>query len=60
MFIEQIKSNIQSVMTHDPYPPETQKAESAGFYYGGDNYWPVKYRGLRPNPPLFPRHNNLE
>ena len=47
MFIEHITSNVQSVMT---IPPETQKAESAGFfyYYGGEIIDREKYGGLLP------------
>ena len=52
MFIEHIKSNVQSVMTHTP---KTQKAESVGI-----NIDREKYGGLRPKPPLFPHHNNPE
>ena len=33
MFIEHIKSNVQSVMSHTS--PETQKDEPAGIHYGG-------------------------
>ena len=40
--------------------PETQKAESTGFYYGGKIIDREKYGGLRPKPPIFPRHNNPE
>ena len=43
---------------HDPYPPETQKTESAGFIMAGKIIAREKYGGLRPKSPLFPRHNN--
>ena len=57
MFIGHIKSSVQSVMTHTP---ETQKAESAGLTMSVKNIDRKKYGGLRPKPPLFPRHNNPE
>ena len=57
MFIEHIKSNVKVSW---PIPPETQKAESAGFIMAGKIIDREKYGGLRPKPPLFPRHNNPE
>ena len=54
MFIEHIKSNVQSVMTHTPQKPKN--AESAGFIMVGKIIdWEI-YGGLRPKPPLFLRH----
>ena len=52
MFIENIKSNVQSVMTHTPQ--KSKKAESAGFIMAGEIIDRQKYGGLRPKPPLVP------
>ena len=58
MFIEHIKYNVQSVMTHTPQKPK--KAESAGFYYGGKIIDQEKYGRLRPKLSFVTRHNNPE
>ena len=57
MFIEHIKSNVQSVMTH---PQKPKKLNSAGFIVAKKIIYRKKYGGLKSKPPLFRGHNNLE
>ena len=55
MFIEHIKSTVQSVVTHTTQKPKKLSRRVFYYYYSGEIIDREKYGGLRPKlPPLFP------
>ena len=63
MFIEHIKKLKALQKCHEPMnhtPQKPKKPSRRVFIIVGKIIDRVKYGGLRPKPPLFPRHNNPE
>ena len=54
MFIEHIKSNVQTAKFHKPYLPETQRSESAGFIMAGKLLTGKNIVDLGQNRHFFP------